>query len=161
MSEIIEATVEKVEPTEEELNKTTFEVLFNLRNNIANKMVQVNITKEWSLDFKLSTIESAYREYQDYVERMAFKPDVRSLTNDQMQALGFGLWNEEKGLMLIPLWAIPFIEDIEVESITGGKKMLSKVDNDTRFGCIAYGIVPKDFTVDENKGHPVPESLQS
>lgn len=59
--------------------------------------------------------------------------------------LGFGLWSEESSIYLFPLWLFPFIsDDIKTVDISGNSLILKKedMDNDQRFGCVAYGIVP-------------------
>jgi hypothetical protein len=69
---------------------------------------------------------------------------LNDLSEEQMVELGFGLWNEETRLFLIPLWLFPFLpDDTQAESISGehiAKKY--KMDTDNRFGCLAYGVRP-------------------
>jgi hypothetical protein len=63
-----------------------------------------------------------------------------------MADLGFGKMTEESPMWLIPLWLLPFLPDIiETECINGTKSVLKKseIDNDERFGCLAYGVYPK------------------
>ncbi len=52
-----------------------------------------------------------------------------------------------EGLMLIPLWLLPLVPiGTELISISGDviKYNGNNVDNDSRFGCVAYGIKPKE-----------------
>lgn len=73
------------------------------------------------------------------------KVNIAELTADQMDDLGFERWSEENPMRLIPLWLYPFLPDeIEAECIDGKKSVHKKVDmdNDHRFGCLAYGIWP-------------------
>lgn len=64
-------------------------------------------------------------------------------------ALGFRPWNDEgtKELWLFPFWLVPFVpEGFPVVAIDGERLTWKRdeIDDDTRFGCIAYGIeVPK------------------
>ena len=58
--------------------------------------------------------------------------------------LGFQLWEEDSNLMLIPGYLYQFIPaGLELYSISGEKEQYQSyddLDNDTRFGCLAYGI---------------------
>lgn len=69
------------------------------------------------------------------------------LSADQMDDLGFGFWGEENPIRLIPLWILPFlVDEFEAGSIADDSVKLIKrdnIDNDHRFGCTAYGVIPK------------------
>lgn len=71
-----------------------------------------------------------------------------NLTADEMDQLGFGLWDEESKFRLIPVWLYPFLCGKWVGgSVSSSEVMevhLSDVDTDHRFGCLAYGAIPKD-----------------
>ena len=58
--------------------------------------------------------------------------------------LGFQLWEEDSNLMLIPGYLYQFIPaGLELYSISGEKEQYQSyddLDNDTRYGCLAYGI---------------------
>ena len=58
--------------------------------------------------------------------------------------LGFAFWEEDSNLMLIPGYLYQFIPaGLELYSISGEKKQYESyndLDNDCRFGCLAYGI---------------------
>lgn len=149
-----------MEITKEELQKMSFEVLNNIKTTLANKVVMVNTNKKYSDMFKQSLITSVYDEMLEYVNENG-RPDVRTLNETEMELLGFGKWNEDTGLRLIPLWAKPFIENIEVTSISGDIKMLDEAEDDSRFGCIAYGIVPDEYVKDETKGQYLPSGVES
>ena len=58
--------------------------------------------------------------------------------------LGFQRWEEDSNLMLIPGYLYQFIPaGLELYSISGEKEQYQSyddLDNDTRYGCLAYGI---------------------
>lgn len=69
------------------------------------------------------------------------------MTDRQLDALGFGRWSSQSPMRLIPLWLFPFLaESLVVECIDGETKLIKKseMDTDSRFGCLAYGIIPSD-----------------
>lgn len=73
--------------------------------------------------------------------------DLTRYTSDALSKLGFKKWDENSGLMLIPLWAINIIpEGTVVRTINGEERIVgqSKLNNDVRFGCLAYGWFPID-----------------
>ena len=70
------------------------------------------------------------------------------LTREEAKELRFMRWDEDMpDLYLIPLWLLPVVPiGTELTSI-GGEKVIydgTNVDNDIRFGCIAYGIEIKE-----------------
>ncbi len=84
------------------------------------------------------------------MKKSEFKKAVTGATVSSLRKLGFGQWSEpEKGkgtLMLIPgdlFKSIP--EGFPLYSISGKPEKFSskKTDNDTRFGCLAYGVLVK------------------
>lgn len=69
------------------------------------------------------------------------------LNGEQLKALGFQLWDEERNrdgrrLWCIPLWLVPFLKCGQpVTSILGVDKLTGPdLDNDHRGGCVAYGF---------------------
>ena len=71
--------------------------------------------------------------------------DFTKLTAEEAKELRFRRWDEEDmpNLWLFPLYLVPIIpEGLEVTYISGekGKYEKDKMDNDIRFGCVAYGI---------------------
>lgn len=69
---------------------------------------------------------------------------LRSMTKDQLQELGMREWDEE-GLMLFPGEWYDFIPaGYEIVTITYSKEKFKpgKTDDDIRFGCLSYGIMP-------------------
>lgn len=66
--------------------------------------------------------------------------ELDALTDDELFALGFGNW--DGALRLIPLWAWNYIangEELTSISDTVKVKGRDEIDNDVRFGCIAWG----------------------
>jgi hypothetical protein len=66
---------------------------------------------------------------------------------DNGLGLDFGKWNEDNPIRLIPLWLLPFLaSEFDCQDIIGKKhSKLPEIDNDHRFGYLAYGVIPKDF----------------
>lgn len=76
--------------------------------------------KSWGDEFCRKEALRNYEKALEHLKNFAFK----SLTLDELNAIGFRMWN--KGLILCPLWAAPLL-------------IPNLKDNDTRFGCVAYG----------------------
>lgn len=148
--------------TTEEKQDITYKKLYSVRQNLANRFIMCNLYEAWSDDFKLNTLSSVFEEYKADINDMPFEIDITLLTTTQLLDLGFGKWSSDNGLMLVPLCLLPFIGSVELTDIFGEEKKSANRVNDftTRFGCVPYGIVPKDFTPDENKGHSIPEDLR-
>ncbi|MCK9529534.1 MAG: hypothetical protein M0R77_03080 [Gammaproteobacteria bacterium] len=81
--------------------------------------------------------------------------DVTELTSEEALNLGFGIWDEETNLHLIPYYLYDFLEyGQELESISGDTRIVTPeykdnsssnyIDSDYRFGCLAYGFRPKE-----------------
>ena len=125
----------------------TFEKCKTIRGILMTRAAKVMAYKSWGDDFAAKQIRSAPEE----IEKMKggkelFGIQPAELTEDEMTDLGFGKWSEESTMRLIPLWLFPFLaEEIETECIDGEKKLTKKseMDNDNRFGCLAYGVIPK------------------
>lgn len=123
----------------------TYELCQNYRRIILNRAAEVMNYTSWDFEFCTKQI----REIPEFLkEKEGFALiDPNDLTEDQMKDLGFGLWSEENPIRLIPLWLFPFLKDefsagsIGDEPATMIKK--SEMDNDHRFGCLAYGVIPK------------------
>ena len=73
--------------------------------------------------------------------------DWDNLTFKDAHELHLSPWDDETmpGLRLIPIWLYPIIPDnLELTCIDGTKITKAQgIDDDVRFGCIAYGIYPK------------------
>lgn len=90
------------------------------------------------------------REFPEWVLGLNgfFRIQPEDLTEAEMNELDFGRWEEGNPMRLIPLWLLPFLAD-EIQCTTiGGSRSVRKrkeLDNDHRFGYLAYGVLPKDL----------------
>ncbi len=78
-----------------------------------------------------------------------FDIDLTKLSKQELIELRFSLWNNKSNNYLIPLWIFPFLtETITVTDINGKTETLSKseLDLDTRFGYLAYGVIPTNVS---------------
>jgi hypothetical protein len=121
----------------------TFELCKAIRKAIVNRAAEVMTYKGWSDEFCAEQI----REIPEWVKGSEnFRPiHPAELTAEQMKELGFCGWSEESSLMLIPLWLLPFLADeFEGGCIDGETRTFKRdeLDNDHRFGCLAYGVIP-------------------
>lgn len=69
------------------------------------------------------------------------------LSYQEMDDLGFGRWDGNSPMRLIPLWLLPFlIDEFYCADISGKMRMRKKVDldNDHRGGMLAYGVFSKE-----------------
>lgn len=103
------------------------------------------IQYSWDTEFKMKNILSADSALMDSVNYSQI--DITELSSTEMDLLGFGTFNQEMKERLIPLWLLPYIKTgIIATSIMGNKEPLSPNfrDKDHRFGCMAWGVLPKD-----------------
>ena len=116
----------------------TYEQCCSIRRIILNCTAEVTNYKSWGKDF-------AYSFIMELPEKIKIKNlNPSELTMDEMKDLGFGRWDEKTELMLIPLWLMQFIDpEIYVMSIDGETVQFKHADNDHRFGCLAFGVIPK------------------
>ncbi len=114
-----------------------------IRNYMVTRIAEI-INYDWGAEF---SYEQA-KEVPDKIVDSYGTVDITQLTDEQMEELGFGKWSDKTPIRLIPLWLYPFLpEEIEIQSIGGESKLKKEdMDNDHRFGCLAYGIKPKDKT---------------
>lgn len=122
---------------------TTFQKCLNIQSQILQRATSA-LCYNWSNEFKLSNL----LEVKDVVERwqekgQSYKINPNDLSTYQMRVLGFSKWDKKSKLMLIPFWLYPFLADeFECTSISGSKHTkLSEIDNDQRFGFLAYGVI--------------------
>lgn len=122
---------------------TTFEMCTGIRRIIMNTTAEVMNYTSWGSEF-------AYKQITDLPTKIKGKVDFKfidptDLTLDEMKELGFNRWSSDNPIMLIPLWLMPFIDpEIEVTDIEGEKSVFKDADNDNRFGCLAFGVTPKN-----------------
>ena len=84
-------------------------------------------------------------DYDLFYDALKNNIDLNKLTVREAKLLRFKRWDEEEqpNLWLFPLWLVPIIpEGLEVTFIDGKKAKYekNKMNNDIRFGCVAYGI---------------------
>ena len=131
---------------------TTYEKCQLIRKIIINRAAEV-MNYSWDDEFSVKNIRDIPKDLKERDARedansdeSLLSIDCTDLTDDEANALGFVKWAEYSPIRLIPLYLFPFLkEEFEAESIDGTviiKK--SEMDNDHRFGCLAYGIIPKD-----------------
>jgi hypothetical protein len=125
---------------------TTFEKVKAIRRSLLIRVGESLSYESWTNEFRLSNIKDIHKNLKEWEkENGSFKIDPTDLSFEEMIELGFGSWSEESPMRLIPIWLYPFLSDeFESESISGSKhSKLSEIDNDHRFGCLVYGVVPK------------------
>lgn len=112
-----------------------------LKNRFINIMAESAVYTKWSNEFA--------RQYvAEFIEkqRQLYDFDPYQMTLDELKELGFGQWDDN--LYLVPLWLHPFLKSgVKLTDIGGGSMAVSydekgqcNIDNDTRFGMLAYGI---------------------
>lgn len=111
---------------------------------LANRVSETTQYENWSDKFYRKEIKEAN---QKFVKEIKNHIDWDNLTEEDCKALRFGKWDEESGIYLIPLYLFPIIPiGLKVYCISGDEIVNdgTNLDNDIRFGCIAYGIKPKN-----------------
>lgn len=107
---------------------------------LANEVSQT-IIYNWSDSLKRDVNKQTFNYFYKELERYI---DFKNITINEAKELRFGKWSDEQpNLWLFPLYLVPIIpEGLEIEYIDGTKGIYEKdkMDNDTRFGCVAYGI---------------------
>jgi hypothetical protein len=96
--------------------------------------------KSWSDEFCRKEVKTATMDFLNAIREYI---DFSNLTKEEALSLGFGRWDDESDLYLIPLYLLPLVPiGIELTCINGKKIIYdgTNVDNDVRFGCIAWGI---------------------
>lgn len=108
-----------------------------LVNNVAESCLHrvnpVNLDKD---------IRESWKQFNEAVKRNL---NWKNLTIAEAKELRFRKWDTDSDLYLIPIWLKPVIpSDLELTSIGGDKAFVEDVDTDTRFGCLAWGIILKE-----------------
>lgn len=113
----------------------------NLKSAMANLAAEAFQYYSWSDKFCKDNIVNTTQSYIDkYTTDLDF-------TQADLEDIGFSMWDEESNLMLVPLWLLPFISTgVELTDITGKTSIVGTdtIDNDVRFGCLAYGVYAND-----------------
>lgn len=116
--------------------------ILNCLTYLANRVSETTQYESWSDEFSRKEIKEAN---QKFVEEIKKHIDWENLTEEDCKELRFCKWDEESGIYLIPLYLFPIIPiGLKVYSISGNEIVNdgTNLDNDIRFGCIAYGIKP-------------------
>lgn len=110
------------------------------------------------LTWYANQIEMAYEYYQNpndvyteikiardkFLEKLKDEIDFNNLSEQEAKELRFGKWSEEDPtLYLIPIWLFPILPvGTKLTCINGDEIVYDgkNVDNDVRFGCLAYGV---------------------
>ena len=130
-------------------NLSVFEKCKNIRKALLTRVGEMLCYNKWSDQFKVENMNDIFETLERWEEKYGiFKIDPNELTESEMKELGFGKWNEENSIRLIPIWLFPFLTDSFIcGSIDGNDLKLrskSELDNDHRFGYLAYGCNPKE-----------------
>lgn len=108
----------------------------------------------------INVIEDSFTDYTkkernaQMIEKYG-RVDVTGLTTEQAAELGFGLWSKDNPIYLIPFYLYDFLAygqvlesfDGDVVTVSLGYNNITNsnyIDNDYRFGCLAYGFRPKE-----------------
>lgn len=115
--------------------------LIQVLRHVVNTVAQT-VDYGWSDEFSKEETSQALKVVRD---KIIAEVDFTELAESELQELGFSKWSDEElpGVYLIPLYLYPCIPDGTVLTCIDGKeytKGVHAIDNDIRFGCIAYGI---------------------
>ena len=79
-----------------------------------------------------------------FLEKLKDEIDFNNLSEQEAKELRFGKWSEEDPtLYLIPIWLFPILPVGTKLTCINGEDIVydgHNVDNDVRFGCLAYGV---------------------
>lgn len=116
--------------------------MFGIFRNLTNCLAELNF---YGWDEK--TRKASLKSWFDGIKEEFGELDPNNFTDDELRILGFGKW-DESGLRLIPLYLKDCIKKgTVVYSITGELFVadVDKLDDDSRFGFLSYGVYPKDI----------------
>ena len=106
----------------------------------ANRVAETVQYTSWSDEFCRKEVRQAT---MDFVSELRKHIDFSKLTREEAVALRFGQWGEGGDLYLIPLYLLPIVPVGTELTCISGKTVVydgTNIDNDIRFGCIAWGI---------------------
>lgn len=123
-----------------------------LRSRLLLAMSESAVYTSWSDQLARENVSKSIAK-----QRALYDFDPHVLAFDDLKELGFGSWDDD--LYLIPLWLHPFLKaGITLVDIGGGEVVVSydengkcNIDNDHRFGALAYGIRTKHLNVSTDK----------
>lgn len=103
-----------------------------------NKLAECKTDAWWKACFK-----ELFTQYIQYLKGYNYD----ELSKEDLISLGFAEWSKSSDLMLAPYAFIYIFKKGQTVYSISGKKMSfdkKKMDKDTRFGYLAFGIVPKN-----------------
>ena len=118
-----------------------YEFLLMVRQAIVNRAAEV-----FCYNWDNTSSSKRIKEIPDVFSKSDYfrKVDPNEMTVDQLDNLGFQKWDDESGLMLIPLYVYPFLKDEfmcgSISDIAARNIKASDIDTDNRSGCLAYGV---------------------
>lgn len=123
------------------IGSTTLTLVDVLRH-VVNSVAETESYSSWSDEFSRKETANALKVARDTISENV---DFTKLSGEELGQFGFRKWSDEElpGVYLIPLYLYPCIPDGTVLTCIDGKeytKGVHDIDNDVRFGCIAYGI---------------------
>lgn len=111
----------------------------------ANRVAETVQYTNWTDGFCRKEIK---KDHDMFIDEIKKHIDFDKLTREEAVELRFARWDEEMpDLYLIPLYLLPAIPiGTKLTTISGDEVVYdgTNVDNDVRFGCIAYGINIKE-----------------
>ena len=121
----------------------TFNKCLTIRRTLLTRAAEVMLYENWSPEYAVKRLRDfPAAVLKDHPELGQIQP--AELTAQECDSLGFGRWNKDKPLRLIPLWLYPFLADEIQTTCIDGSSVLRKADMDTdhRMGQLAYSITP-------------------
>lgn len=111
----------------------------------ANKVAETVQYESWSNEFCRK--ENEVNTHM-FLEELNEHINWDTLTREEARELRFVVYSDDTpNLFLIPLYIVPILPiGTELVSINGNRIIYdgSNVDKDTRYGCLAFGIVIED-----------------
>ena len=118
-----------------------YDFLLMVRQAIINRAAEV-----FCYSWDAVSSSKRIKEIPDIFSKSEYfrKVDPNEMSIEQLLDLGFQKWDEDSGLMLIPLYIYPFLKDEimcgSISDICARLIKVSEIDIDHRFGCLAYGV---------------------
>ena len=111
---------------------------------MANAVAQTVVYEDsWSPKFCCNENRKAFDKAMAELRKNL---DWDNLTEEDCKELRFKRWEEGKPLQLIPIWLYKAIPVGTKLTSIGGEEVVfdgKNIATDNRFGCLAYGIIPK------------------
>ena len=123
---------------------STAEKYLKIINKYGRQVVLISMYRSWQ-EAKEFMLDELFSYYRTFINKLKEEIPFEILTENDLRVMGFGEWDNEKHLFLIPLLLWEYIPDgTEVVSIMGERyvKGKNKINDDTRDGYLAYCITP-------------------